>query len=177
MQNTTFKKVQLIEPDANSLFFLDGTQNLPDLTMPPKKKKGKAPLMPKGTGAIKRTPSTHFDEVSGDQLWKPEEVQGEKQAVNRCPCSLCKGNKGKTERYYLIKWKDHDKKHNTWECAAHIAGNEQLVKAPGLYLIGEHSRGEEGMGTGGVAGAMGKRFQAKSTARATARITAATASI
>lgn len=98
------------------------------------KKKGKAPLMPKGTGAIKRTPSTHFDEVSGDQLWKPEEVQGEKQAVNRCPCSLCKGNKGKTERYYLIKWKDHDKKHNTWECAAHIAGNEQLVKDYRLRL-------------------------------------------
>jgi len=109
-----------------------------------KKGKGKAtaPLMPKGTGPIKRTPSSHFDEVSGDQLWKPEEVQGERQAVNRCPCSLCKGNRGQTEKHFLITWKDHDKKHNTWECAAHIAGNEHLVKYYRLWLVNEKKNKE-----------------------------------
>ncbi len=96
--------------------------------MPKKKGKGKAQLMPKGTGAIKRTPSTHFDEVNGDQLWKPESVEGERQAVNRCPCQLCKGQKGKSEMQFLVKWKNYAEKHNTYECAAHIAGNEQLVK-------------------------------------------------
>ena len=71
------------------------------------------PLPAQGKGGRKRTPTSAFDPAAGADLYEPEKIVGERQKNM---------GGGKYETQWEVKWKDWDKKHNTYEPIKNLAG-------------------------------------------------------
>ena len=76
------------------------------------------PLPAQGQGGRKRTPTSAFDPAAGADLYEPEKIVGERQKNM---------GGGKYETQWEVKWKDWDKKHNTYEPIKNLAGCEDMI--------------------------------------------------
>ena len=76
------------------------------------------PLPAQGKGGRKRTPTSAFDPAAGADLYEPEKIVGERQKNM---------GGGKYETQWEVKWKDWDKKHNTYKPIKNLAGCEDMI--------------------------------------------------
>ena len=93
------------------------------------------PLPAQGKGGRKRTPTSAFDPAAGADLYEPEKIVGERQKNM---------GGGKYETQWEVKWKDWDKKHNTYEPIKNLAGCEDMIAE-----YKEHKRQRESEPEGG----------------------------
>jgi hypothetical protein len=93
--------------------------------MAPKKSKtnAKADVAPaaRGTGPIKRTPTSHFDPLinSAETLFEVEAIVGE---------GVSKKKGEEPGIIFLVKWRNYNASHNSWEPLLGLAGLEDMIE-------------------------------------------------
>ncbi|KAK3233510.1 La ribonucleoprotein [Cymbomonas tetramitiformis] len=84
-------------------------------------------LVPKGKGAVKRTPHNHFDAASSDDTkYEVEAVLAERSSYGVAQ--------------FLIKWKGFEESSNTWEPLTNLPGHDIVVEEFRANLQREQDR-------------------------------------